>query len=68
MVTGNDKNVMEKSALKEGFDFTMLSDQGLRDLVPHPMYGNFVKKLLENRGYYVSIKNGKAKLRKKTRK
>jgi hypothetical protein len=65
MVPGNDKNVMEKPALQEGFDFTLLSDQGLRDLVPHPKYGTLAKKLLENRGYYVSIKNGKAKLRKK---
>jgi hypothetical protein len=65
MTAGNDKHILDTSVLKVGFDFTLLSDQGLRDLVPHPKYGNYAKKLLENRGYYVSIKNGKAKLRKK---
>lgn len=33
----------------EPFDFTKLSDEALRVLIPHPRYGNFAKKLLENR-------------------
>ncbi|MDE1764247.1 MAG: hypothetical protein KGH88_08380, partial [Thaumarchaeota archaeon] len=65
MVAENNKNVVEKLILQEGFDLSILNDQGLRDLVPHQKYGSLAKKLLENRGYYVSIKNGKAKLRKK---
>ncbi len=65
---GNKKNVMEKPALQEGFDFTLLSDKGLKDLVTNPKYGSLAKKLLENRGNYVSIKDGKVKLRKKARK
>lgn len=66
-VTENEKNVIKKPILQEGFDLSVLSDRGLADLVPHSKYGSLAKKLLENRGYYVSIKNGKAKLRKKIR-
>ncbi|MDE1766876.1 MAG: DUF87 domain-containing protein [Thaumarchaeota archaeon] len=65
MVAENNKNVVEKPILQEGFDLSILNDQGLRDLVLHPKYGSFAKKLLENRGYYVSIKNGEVRLRKK---
>jgi hypothetical protein len=65
ITAGKDKNVVEKPVLQEGFDFNSLSDKGLKDLVTHPKYGSLAKNLLENRGYYVSIKNGKVKLRKK---
>ncbi|MDE2588532.1 MAG: hypothetical protein KGL95_02545, partial [Patescibacteria group bacterium] len=67
LVTENHKNVMEKPVLQEGLDLSVLSDRGLADIAPHQKYGSLAKKLLENRGYYVSIKNGKAKLRKKIR-
>jgi hypothetical protein len=50
-----------------GFDFSQLSDQGLKDLVLHPKYGGHAKMLLENRGNYVHIKDGKVKTRKKPR-
>jgi hypothetical protein len=58
----------EEARRLEGFDFSSLSIKGLKDLVTHPNYGGFAKKLLENRGYYVSIKNGKVNIRKKNRK
>ncbi|MDE1818997.1 MAG: hypothetical protein KGI19_10400, partial [Thaumarchaeota archaeon] len=50
-----------------GFDFSKLSNQGLKDLVLDPECGTFAKTLLENRGNYVYVKNGKVKTRKKSR-
>ncbi|MDE1863077.1 MAG: DUF87 domain-containing protein [Thaumarchaeota archaeon] len=61
----DDKNVQEEYVFKEGFDFTALSDRALKDLVTHQKYGIYAKKLLENRGYYVSVKNGEAESRRK---
>jgi len=55
----------ESTMLQEGFDFTSLSDQGLKGLVLHPRYGTFAIKLLENRGYYVSIKDKTVSLRRR---
>lgn len=50
---------------QEGFDFASLTDQGLKGLVLHPKYGAFALKLLENRGYYVSIKDNTVYIRKR---
>ncbi len=55
---------MGKSALQEGFDFNLFSNQGL-DLISYPKYGTLAKKLLENRGYRVTIKDGKARFEEK---
>ena len=61
---GNVKE-MESPALEEGFDFSLLSNRGLKDLVLDPRYGKCAKKLLESRGYDVLIKNEKVGVRKK---
>ncbi|MGB6463819.1 MAG: DUF87 domain-containing protein [Nitrosotalea sp.] len=59
------KNNLEKPVLQEGFDFSSLSNQGLKDLVLHEKYGSLAKKLLENRGYYVRMEDGEVRMRKK---
>ncbi|MDH2907271.1 MAG: type IV secretion system DNA-binding domain-containing protein [Candidatus Nitrosotalea sp.] len=59
----SDANVQQLA----GFDFSKLSNQGLKDLVLDPECGTFAKTLLENRGNYVYVKNGKVKTRKKSR-
>jgi hypothetical protein len=56
---------MKISALEDKFDFSLLSNRGLKDLVLDPRYGNCAKKLLESRGYDVLIKNEKVGIRKK---
>lgn len=50
-----------------GFDFSKLSDRGLKDLVLDPENGFLAKTIFENRGNYVHIKNGKVMTRKKPR-
>jgi hypothetical protein len=50
-----------------GFDFSKLSNPGLKDLVLDPECGAHAKGILENRGYYVHIKDGKVTTRKKSR-
>ena len=62
---GDKKTSEEHVTFKEGFDFTAFSDRALKDLVTHQMYGSYAKKLLENRGYYVRIKDGEVRMRKK---
>ncbi len=46
-------------------DFSKLTDEQLKAFVTIPELSSFAKQMLENRGYHVSIKNGKARLRKK---
>ncbi|MDE1832363.1 MAG: type IV secretory system conjugative DNA transfer family protein, partial [Thaumarchaeota archaeon] len=65
----NDTAVLSDTKNKKpaGFDFSKLSDRGLKDLVLDPDYGSFAKTVLENRGNYVHVKNGKVTTRKKSR-
>jgi len=64
----NDTAVLydTKDKKSTGFDFSKLSDQGLKDLVLDPECGTFAKRLLENRGNYVHVKDGKVTIRKKS--
>ncbi len=65
----NDTAVLSDTNDKKpvGFDFSKLSDRGLKDLVLDPENGLLAKTMLENRGNYVHIKNGKVMTRKKPR-
>ena len=65
----NDTAVLPDTNDKKpvGFDFSKLSDRGLKDLVLDPENGLLAKTMLENRGNYVHIKNGKVMTRKKPR-
>jgi DNA-binding MarR family transcriptional regulator len=65
----NDTAVLydTKDKKSAGFDFSKLSDKGLKDLVLDPECGTLAKRLLENRGNYVHVKDGKVTIRKKSR-
>ncbi len=56
---------IEMPKLQEPIDFSKFADEELRELVLHPRYGSFAKKLLENRGNEVLITDDKVELRKK---
>jgi DNA-binding MarR family transcriptional regulator len=65
-ITGRQQNTNPPSPnLADGIDFSSLSTAQLKAFVTIPKFSSFAKQVLENRGYGVSIKNGKAWLRKK---
>ncbi|MGI0073814.1 MAG: hypothetical protein ACREA3_08380, partial [Nitrosotalea sp.] len=71
MQTQNNKSeikgeqVSQIPNLSDGIDFSKLTNEQLKAFVTIPQFSHFAKQILENRGYFVSIKEGKARLRKR---
>lgn len=58
---------LEPNKIMEGMalDFTQLSNKALRELITNPQSQMLATKLLENRGYYVGVTNGRVRYRKR---